>query len=305
MQALNSILVVIDPTVERDYALSRARNLAKASGASVTLYINSNNSLSDHSYQYEGIDPEFFATQQKLFRDNHLRLLDELKQDFENDHIPVKTVFTEHHNLSEAIAQTASKEQADIIIKSTHHHSALQRSLITNTDWQLIRKSTTPLLLAKPRAWDTNGSIVTAIDPLHAKAEQSTLDHQLLDAMLYFARTLKQQPSVFHSYFPFVSTLFASGSEITASMNRIRDQHEETLAAVLKEHELDLSHLRMSRGDLVPKLIEHLKAVNGNLLVIGALSRNILERAIVGNTAEKILEDCPCDVLVIKSPRRR
>lgn len=301
MQGLNSILVVIDPTVERDYTVNRARTLALATGARLTLFVNNNNALSEQSYLYEGIDPEFIVKQQKLINETHRKLLDKLKQEFESQGIQSQTLFTEHHNLSEGIVNAVNREKADLVIKSTHHHSILQRALITNTDWQLIRKCPKPLLLVKPRTWCEDGSIVTAIDPLHAKAEQSTLDHELLQTMLFLAKTLTLEPSVFHSYFPFVSTLFASGGEITVSLERIRVQHESKMREVLAAHAIDEDKMRLSKGELVPKLIDHIKSVDANLLVIGALSRNILERAIVGNTAERILEDCPCDVLVIKS----
>ncbi len=71
--------------------------------------------------------------------------------------------------------------QANLVIKSTHHHNLAQRLLITNTDWRLIRKCPSPLLLVKPREWQAKGNIVTGVDPMHLKAEQSRLDHQLLE----------------------------------------------------------------------------------------------------------------------------
>ena len=68
----------------------------------------------------------------------------------------------------------------------------------------------------------------------------------------------------------------------------------------LSGYDIAEDNVELSEGELVPELIKYLKLVDANALVIGALSRNVLERAIVGNTAEKILEDCPCDVLVLK-----
>ncbi|HAG70632.1 MAG TPA: hypothetical protein DCL66_00375 [Gammaproteobacteria bacterium] len=37
-----------------------------------------------------------------------------------------------------------------------------------------------------------------------------------------------------------------------------------------------------------------------SLLVIASLSRNAIWRSIIGNTAEKILKRCSCDILVVK-----
>lgn len=301
MQSIKTILVVVDPTTERDFVIDRARQIAKAAGARVNLYINSPNSLNQHTYLYEGIDPDFFLKQRKLFVDHHRQILATLAEEFAKDNIDTTTVFEEKHNLAEAIIEQARTASADLVMKSTHHHNLVQRSLITNTDWRLIRKCRAPLYLTKPGAWKPAGKIVTAVDPLHPKAEQSRLDHALLETTVFLAGLLQQQPGVFHSYFPFVSTLFAAGPQLEEGMDRIRDQHAEKLQDLLASHNIAPANIKLSRGELVPKLNEYLTEANANLLVIGALSRNVLERAIVGDTAEKILEDCPCDVLVMKS----
>ena len=52
---------------------------------------------------------------------------------------------------------------------------------------------------------------------------------------------------------------------------------------------------------LVRSLAQCVRKKKTNVLVLGALSRNVVERAIVGSTAEKILYDTPCDVLIMKS----
>lgn len=301
MEALNTILVVIDPTVDRDNAVDRAKLIAKAAHASVTLFINNTNSLTSHSFQYEGIDPEFFLNQQRLFAEHHQQLLDKLQQEFKQAKITVNTVFREEHSVSEAIIKEVSATRPDLVIKSTHHHTILQRALITNTDWHLIRKCPAPLLLVKPQPWLEGGSIVAAVDPMHRKAGQSELDSRLLETTTLLARLLSLSANVFHSYFPFVNTLFASGGSIAEELDYVRAQHLEKMQELLSANGISEDALTLSRGELVPQLIEHLESAQANILVIGSLSRNILERAIVGSTAEKILEDCPCDVLVIKA----
>jgi hypothetical protein len=39
------------------------------------------------------------------------------------------------------------------------------------------------------------------------------------------------------------------------------------------------------------------------MVVMGAMSRSGLKRVFIGNTAERVLNDLPCDVLVVKPPR--
>jgi len=300
MQNIKKILVVIDPTVERDNAIERAKLIASATGATTNLFINNANTLNENSYLYEGIDPEFFIKQAALYAAHYQQLLERLAAEFTADNLIVSTNFHEEHNLAEAIIKQSVAVKADLVIKSTHHHNVLQRTLISNTDWRLIRKCPAPLLLVKPNKWLANGSVVTAVDPLHAKAEQSRLDHVLVETTEFIAEVLHQHPHIFHSYFPFVSTLFSSSAELTTSLDRIRMQHEQKVQDLLASHAIAKPNIKLSMGELAPNLIEYLTECGANMLVIGALSRSILERAIVGDTAQEILEGCPCDVLVMK-----
>jgi len=298
---IENILVVIDPTTDRDFVVDRAKSLALAYNSAVRFFINNTNTLSKHSYLYEGIDPHFFETQRELFVSHYDQLLEELLEEFKAANIEVSAEFNEDHHLADAIIRQATTVNPDLVLKSTHHHSSLNKALVTNTDWRLIRKCPYPLLLVKDNAWQAEGSIVTAVDPLHKKAEQTRLDHMLVEAAEQLSTVLKQPACVFHCYFPFVSTMFPlGGTGTTEHLEQMRQQHSEKLQLLLKPHNIDPSNIHLAHGELVPALLQYLDEISANILVIGALSRNVLERAIVGNTAEKILDDCPCDVLILK-----
>ena len=300
MQDIKSILVIVDPTIEHDSVLDRARFIARSANAKVELFINYTNALNDQSYAFEGEDEDFIKNQSKLFHEHFEHLLAHQVEEFERDGIEVSYLFKEESNLAESIIDHAQELKPDLVLKSTHLHSAIRRSLVTNTDWSLIRKCPSALLLVKPTEWHTSGSIVTAVDPLHAKSAQSTLDHQLLSSTELFAGLLQQSACVFHCYFPFVSTMFPLGVESTEHLVEVRKKHQKKLDELLADYQIEQDNIHLTHGDLVPSLINYLKSADANILVIGALSRNFLERVIVGNTAEKILDDCPCDVLVMK-----
>ena len=297
------ILVVIDPTVDRDFVTRRVRNIVDAGpvdGLELRFFINSANTLNQQSYGYEGLGGAFIEKQRQLYVDHYNKILANLVTEFGTPEINVSSTFTEEHNLAEAIIRQVRDFNPGLVLKSTHHHSVLQRSVITNTDWRLIRKCPAPLLLVKPREWIENGSVVASVDHLHVKAQQSKLDHLLIDSAERIARRFNLTAKVFHCYFPFVSTLFPSALETREQADAIRQHHEEKMATLLANHNIKPENVKMAQGELVPALIRFLEKCGANVLVIGALSRNFLERAIVGSTAEKILDDCPCDVLVIK-----
>lgn len=300
MATIDSILVIVDPTVEHDFVIDRARAIVTRNKASIRFFINTSNTLTQHSYAYEGMDGHFLEKQRVLFVEHYQKILAELVDEFTALGVNATSAFTEEHNLAEAILAEIRTYGPDLVLKSTHHHSVFRKSIITNTDWRLIRKCTKPLLLVKPRSWFDDGSVVASVDPLHAKAEQSKLDHRLIETAENIARAFQQTARVFHCYFPFVGTMFPTATETTEQMQELKKRHETRLNELLTSHSIAPENVELARGDLVPSLIHFLESCRANTLVIGALSRNILERAIVGNTAEKILDDCPCDVLIIK-----
>lgn len=300
MDNVDSILVVVDPTVERDFVVDRVKSLIQHSRASVRFFINSANTLTQHSYAYEGMDGHFFEKQRLLFIEHYTKLLEDLVTEFTAEGIVATSAFSEEHHLAEAIIAQAREYAPDLVMKSTHHHNVLKRSIMSNTDWRLIRKCPCPLLLVKPREWNSEGSIVAAVDPIHTRTVQNKLDHLLVDTAENLSRQLQLSARVFHCYYPYVGTMFPTVMESSEQLEELRKRHQSKLDELLARHNIPVDNIEIVRGDLVPSMMHYLERSNANVLVIGALSRNAIERAIVGNTAEKILDDCPCDVLVIK-----
>ena len=48
-------------------------------------------------------------------------------------------------------------------------------------------------------------------------------------------------------------------------------------------------------------LVEFTRDIGASLVVMGAVSKGALELLLIGNTAEKVLDDLSCDILVVKS----
>ncbi|MFN3165284.1 MAG: universal stress protein, partial [Pseudohongiellaceae bacterium] len=236
MEAIKSLFLVIDPTVEDDPAVDRALDIAEATKASVLLFVNNENTLTEGSYVYEGVDGDFFENQRRLFKEHYTKILTQAEEKFRDKGIDVSSRFKEQHHLAEAIIAEVSALKPDLVIKSTHHHNVLERSLISNTDWRLIRKCPAPLMLIKPRLWTDDGVVVTAVDPLHSKAAQSRLDRVLLAATMQMSKAMGMKPCVFHSYYPFVSTLFPMGGGSREHLDRIREHHESKLMELLKDY---------------------------------------------------------------------
>jgi universal stress protein E len=58
--------------------------------------------------------------------------------------------------------------------------------------------------------------------------------------------------------------------------------------------------VHLGHGHPVEVLQELAKRLRAGVVVMGAIARSRLKRAVLGNTAEQVLEWLPCDVLVVK-----
>ena len=85
--------------------------------------------------------------------------------------------------------RTAFLPGPDLVVKDTHYHSVIRRTVFTNTDWNLIRTCPAPLLLAKPGEWRAPPTLLAALDPGHLGDKPAALDHDILDAAQLLAGT--------------------------------------------------------------------------------------------------------------------
>lgn len=304
MKEIRKILVIVDPDEGSDFVLARAQALALAYQARILLFMNKPNAITPEQYSPRIFGSRFFSTQHRLFTDHYEKRLEELRKGCADRGIDTHTEFSTEKHTAEAILQCVREYEPDLTLKCVQKRGFLKRILISNVDWRLIRSCPSPLLLVKSRPWHENGSVLASVDPMHVKSQQNELDHLLLDTAASLSARLKLTPRVFHCYFPDLSTMFPKVIEADDYLREVRQTHLAKIEELIEQHDISMDNVRMVRGDLVRTLINCIRRERVNILVLGALSRNFVEHAIVGSTVEKILYDTPCDVLVMKNSRQ-
>ena len=304
MEKISKILSVIDPTVEDQPGLRRAAWLAKSCGAELELlvcYYNeylSGDRLFD-SPSLEKARSEVIANQEKH--------LEELAEPIRQDGVVVTTTATWDHPLYEGIVRQAIASGADVVVKDTHHHSAVTRALLTNTDWNLIRTCPVPLWLVKPHELADPPVIVAAIDPMHQHDKPAALDDEILQLSKLIGERVSGVVHAFHSYDPRIAVTTATANAyIPVSLpfdeieQQMHEDHEKRFNEITTFHGLDEEHAHLVAGlthEELPAIAENLKA---DVVVMGAVARNRWKRLFIGATAERTLEHLPCDLLIIK-----
>jgi universal stress protein E len=197
----------------------------------------------------------------------------------------------------------------DLVVKDTHYHTVLRRTLFTNTDWSLIRTCPAPLLLAKAREWPDTPRVLAALDPGHVGDKPAELDHDILEWSELVAARMGGEVHAVHAFFPaalLAATTTMAGMPLVSGVTAAeivateRGRVAGVLSEIVATHAVDPGRVHLEQGsaaDVLPRVTESLAA---SLLVMGAVSRSRLQEIFLGSTAERVLDRIGCDVLVVK-----
>ena len=79
-----------------------------------------------------------------------------------------------------------------------------------------------------------------------------------------------------------------------------QQQVERAIDRLAQSAQIPKTHRHLQLGHVAPELSALAKQLRAGVVVMGAVSRSGIQRLLVGNTAERVLDDMPCDVLVVK-----
>ena len=233
MQEIKNILAVIDPTADAQPALQRAAWLAKHTGANLELLVCYYNEYLSGERLFDS--PSLEKARAEVV-DRERDRLEQLAQPIRDAGVVVKSTSVWDHPLYEGVVRHATESKADIVIKDTHHHDAVTRAILSNTDWSLIRTCPVPLWLVKPQDIPDKPIFVAAIDPLHEHDKPAALDDEILVISKMLAEATNAEVRAFHSYDPRIAVATATANAyIPASMpfadiqQQKPEQHENGL----------------------------------------------------------------------------
>jgi universal stress protein E len=214
------------------------------------------------------------------------------------------------------VVRAARRVGADLIVAERHAGRHIAAGLLHLTDWELLRLAPLPVLLVKRSGLYRRPRVLAAVDPDHSYAKPMQLDREILQAGAMLAGALHGTLHAVHAYSPLPLTAYTHG---VLSQDIVDDmQRRSARAAAGKLKRLaDPARIPASRRHLIARhpsdAIEQVVAeTHSAVVVMGALARSGLKRLLIGNTAERVLDHLPCDLMVVKPggfrpqvPRRR
>jgi universal stress protein E len=299
MNALNNILVVINPDDDTQHALVRAVVLAKASGASVTAFL----SIYDFSYEMTTMlsIQERDAMRKAVVDDREQWIKNIINEQF-SDQIDIFVNVLWHNRPFEAIIETVLKNDYDLVVKGTHQHDTLKSIIFTPTDWHLIRKCPCPVLLVKDIDWAQEGKILAAVHTGSDADHHKALNEKIIKESFYLAKLINAEVHLVNSYpgTPVNIAIEIPEFDPNEYNSVVKQHHEKAVAALAEQFNISNDRTHIDEGlpeDVIPAISSD---INAELLVIGTIGRTGFSAAIIGNTAEHVLDRINCDVLAMK-----
>ena len=221
--------------------------------------------------------------------------------------VEVTTSVLRQRPLDDGIQAIAMSVKARVIVKAIRFHSTAERSILVDTDWQLMRTVPYPLWFVKSDKMPENPAIVAAVDPSHAHDKPAALDREITQTANAVAKAVDGEVHLLHTYERLAGIGKAANrtfkpvklpiDEIDA---RIKAEHRNALDTLAADCGIDADHTHQLPGRTQEILPAFARSQNAGLVVMGALARWGVKRMLIGSTAERVIDHLPCDVLIVR-----
>lgn len=156
----------------------------------------------------------------------------------------------------------------------------------------IIRSTDVPVLVIFDKPWHKPITIVAAIDPFHERDEDSERDVRVVKACKEIARHVNGTVSLLHC-----CKVPVYLAEYKKKVHNYREQSVEIFAEDSGFGSLNRS---VVNGLPVEGIRKFIADRNADILGMGSVSRGLWERYIMGGTADELLSDPPCDLLLLR-----
>lgn len=286
--ASSNLFVIIDPTREAQPALVRAVDIARQMGGHLHIF------CSDHVEKEALVKFKSRSDAKKQTLKKAKEFVETLIAPLRQEGLSLSTEVIWNQGWYQAAVHAAAREASDLIIKSSYPHKGRSHPLSAHSDSWLIRNSTCPVLLTRSGVSHRLGKVLAAVAIEKGNKEHSALNNRIVsqakkitrgaDAELHLVAALQEQ----------------------LNLEKLLELHIDKAKGLRTEQELiaerfgvepALVHVQHGAADKV--IVAAAKNLGVQALILGTKARKGLKGALLGNTAEHILDQLDIDILVI------
>lgn len=305
MDMYQNILVVIDPTTDEQKALQRTIELAsKISMANPDYIINITAffSIFDFSYEMTTIlsGDERDSMRMMVIKEKQQWLDDLISA--ANSPLKITSKVVWNNRPFEAIINQVIEHNYDLVIKGTHQHDKFKSVVFTPTDWHILRKCPCPVLLVKEHKWPQQGNVLAALNVGSDEAEHLSLNNAITQQAKNIAQLMSANVHLVNSYPGTPVNIAIEIPEFDASEynSAMQTHHKEAMSEHASRFDIPLTNTHVKEG-LPESIIEDVAVkIDAELVILGTVGRTGISAALIGNTAEHVIDQLNCDVLALK-----
>lgn len=225
--------------------------------------------------------------------------------------IVVHCVVEWDYPIHEAIVRHVLKHKPDLLVAESHRRGRIARWVLANTDWELIRNCPCPLWFVRSASLPAKPRVLVAVDPRHTNEKPARLDDRLLAAASSLTAQLQGEIDVAHAY---RSPPSVNPGLLRAPLRRplpslqtrkFIDRTTRQVERLAALYDVDPDRCFIKEGEATDVLTALTRQRRTDVLTMGAVSRALLTHPVIGNTAEKVIDQVSCDVFVVKPARFR
>ena len=195
----------------------------------------------------------------------------------------------------------------DLVLKTADGRGLLQRNLFGSVGMDLMRKCPCPVWIFRPDRTPGFDRIVAAVDTESPDADHNGLNDQILELASALAETENAELHIVQVWQVWMEQILRGRAgmhedEVDAMVKKQEYSVRQSLKRLLDDHGLSdagatIHVLKGVPGYAIPEFVRHVKA---DLLVMGTVCRLGVQGFLIGNTAEKILNNVDASVLALK-----
>ncbi|MDH1265292.1 universal stress protein [Pseudomonas sp. GD03944] len=272
MQAIRSLLVVMDPELTDGLALKRAKLIAGVTGSHLHLLVCDK-------------------------KGDHSAYLRDLTTQLGQEGYSTSGQQSWSENLHNTIITVQQAEGCGLVIKQHTPDNPLKKAILTPDDWKLLRYCPSPVLMVKSDKPWTGGVVLAAVDVGNSDGEHRSLHSTIISHSHDIAALAKASLHVINAH---PAPMLSAADPTFQLKETIEARYREQCRAFQAEYEIEDNRLHVVEGPadiLIPHVAHELNAA---VTVMGTVARTGFSGALIGNTAEVVLDSLESDILVLK-----
>jgi nucleotide-binding universal stress UspA family protein len=206
---------------------------------------------------------------------------------------------TEHlleGDVSSEIVAFAEAQRAELVVIGSHGHGLLEDLLVGNVTRAVVNSAKQSVLVARQKAFALESGLraVFATDLTEMSFAASRKLASLFEGELDSLEIIGVESDEMR--------IEAAGATGTATADSVPAAIEERIRALQFELASVAKSLSTSmlKGDVRRAIIDHATDENADLLIVGARSKNVLQRLLLGSVSHYAVTRATCSVLVLR-----